>query len=148
MAHATFVSRRDTTFKEFPPASAQLAVILPFFGELTVWIRRPGPSGWQLPESDRRSGETILEVAKRELWTSTRVSAPRLELLGAIRQDHPTPSTSYVYMCETAQLPWASELPEGVHEIGVFRGAPRPLASEWSETVLEYALRARRLGLR
>ena len=148
MAHATFVSRRDTTFKEFPPASAQLAIVLPFFGELTVWIRKPGADGWQLPQSERRSGETILEVAKRELWTSTRVSTARLDLLGAIRQDSPAPSTSYVYMCDSAQLPWAREMPEGVHEIAVFRGAPNPLASEWSETVLEYALRARRLGLR
>ena len=148
MADVTFVSRRDTSFKEFPPASAQLAVVLPFFGNLTVWIRRSGSSGWQLPTSTRRSGETILEVAKRELWSSTRVVTDRLDLLGAVRKDPPAPSTSYVYMCEATSLPWAYEMPEDVDEIAVFGCLPRPLASEWSETVLRYALHARRLGLR
>lgn len=148
MADVTFVSRRDSSFREFPPASAQLAIVLPFFGELTVWIRKPGSPGWQLPSSGRRSGETILEVAKRELWSSARVVTSRLDLLGAIRHDAPKPSTAYVYMCDAQHLPWSYELPEGIEEVGVFRGAPPRIASEWSQTVLDYALRARRLGLR
>ena len=148
MADVTFVSRRDSSFREFPPASAQLAVVLPFYGALTVWIRKPGALGWHFPASSRRSGETIIEVAKRELWESARVVTSRLELLGAIRQDVPKRSTAYVYMCDAAHLPWSYELPEGVDEVGVFKVPPVPMASEWSQTVLEYALRARRLGLR
>ena len=45
MADVVWVSRRDSSFREFPPASAQLAVVLPFFGDLTVWIRKPGAKG-------------------------------------------------------------------------------------------------------
>lgn len=148
MADATFVPRRDSSFREFPPASAQLAVVLPFYGDLTIWIRAPGSAGWHFPTSDRRSGETILEVARRELWDSARVVTARLDLLGAIRQDGPRPSTAYVYMCDTRHLPWAYDAPRSVDEVGVFRAAPAQTASEWSQTVLEYALRARRLGLR
>jgi hypothetical protein len=51
-------------------------------------------------------------------------------------------------MCEVRHLPWAYEIPEDVAEIGVFARTPRPLASEWSEVVLEAAIRARRTGLR
>ena len=148
MADVVWVSRRDNAFKEFPPASAQLAVVLPFYGDLTVWIRKPGQPGWHFPVSSRRSGETIIEVAKRELWESARVVTGKLDLLGAVRQDTPKPSTSYVYMCEAQHLPWSYELPEGVDEIGVFKSTPDPVSSEWQLTVLEYALRARRLGLR
>jgi ADP-ribose pyrophosphatase YjhB (NUDIX family) len=148
MADATFVSRRDTSFREFPPASAQLAVVLPFFGDLAIWIRKAGTGGWQLPASTRRSGETILEVAKRELWSSTRVVTGRLDLLGAVRREPPAPSTAYVYMCDASNLPWAFEMPEGIEEIALFGQLPRNLASSWSETVLRYALHARRLGLR
>jgi len=148
MADATFVSRRDNAFKEYPPASAQLAVIIPFFGDLVVWVRKEQPAGWQFPTSTRRSGETILEVAKRELWDSARIVASKLDLLGAIRSSEPKPSTSYVYMCEVRHVPWAYVIPEDVSEIGVFARTPRPLASEWSEVVLEAALRARRTGLR
>ena len=39
VAEHSFVSRRDNTFREYPPASAQLAMIVPFYGEMTVWIR-------------------------------------------------------------------------------------------------------------
>lgn len=148
MAEVTFVSRRDNAFKEFPPASAQVALVIPFFGDLTVWIRRPDKSGWELPSSTRRSGETIIEVAKRELWESTRLIPARLDLLGAIRQDTPRPVTSYVYMCDVHNLPWSYELPQGVAEVGVFRKDPRPLLTEWMQLVLEAALRARRTGLR
>lgn len=148
MADVTFVSRRDSSFREFPPASAQIAVVLPFYGDLTVWIRKPGTGGWHFPSSARRSGETILEVGKRELWDSARVVAPRLDLLGAIRQDGARPTTAYVYMCEVQHLPWAFELPDGLDEVGVFRTPPPQIASDWSQTVLEHALRARRLGLR
>lgn len=148
MANVTFVSRRDSSFREFPPASAQLAVVLPFFGDLTVWIRKPGANGWHFPASARRSGETILEVAKRELWDSARVVTTRLDLLGAIRQDAPKPSTAYVYMCDAQHLPWLYDLPQGIEEVGVFKGPPPRIASDWSQTVLDYALRARRLGLR
>jgi ADP-ribose pyrophosphatase YjhB (NUDIX family) len=148
MADAAFVSRRDTAFREFPPASAQLAVIIPFYGDLTVWVRKEQGTGWQFPTSTRRSGETILEVAKRELWDSARIVASKLDLLGAIRSTDPKPSTSYVYMCEVRHVPWAYEIPEDVAEIGVFAHTPRPLASDWSEVVLEAAFRARRTGLR
>ena len=148
MADVTFVSRRDSSFREVPPASAQLAVVLPFYGDLTVWIRKPGAKGWHFPVSSRRSGETIIEVAKRELWDSARVVTSKLDLLGAIRQDGPKPSTAYVYMCESSHLPWSYDLPQGVDEIGVFKTPPRQIASDWSQVVLDYAMRARRLGLR
>lgn len=148
MADATFVSRRDTAFREFPPASAQLAVIIPFYGSLTVWVRKDQDAGWQFPTSTRRSGETILEVAKRELWDSVRIVASRLDLLGAIRSTDPKPSTSYVYMCEVRHIPWSYEVPEDVAEIGVFARTPRPLVSDFSQVVLDAALRARRTGLR
>src|SRR3979409_298529 len=85
MADLTFVSRRDSSFKEVPPASAQIAMVLPFFGNLTVWMRTADAGGWHFPTSARRSGETILEVARRELWDSARVIASRLDLLGAVR---------------------------------------------------------------
>jgi len=148
MADVTFVSRRDNAFKGFPPASAQVALVVPFFGDLTVWIRRPDKSGWEFPSSTRRSGETIIEVAKRELWGSTRLIPARLDLLGAVRQELPRPVTSYVYMCDVYDLPWSYELPEGVAEVGAFRTDPRPLLTEWMRTVLDAALRARRTGLR
>jgi len=148
MADVTFVSRRDNAFREFPPASAQVAVVIPFFGDLTVWIRRPDKAGWELPSSMRRSGETIVEVAKRELWESARLVPARLDLLGAVRQEAPRPVTSYVYMCDVHNLPWSYELPQGVAEVGVFRKDPRPLLTEWMELVLGAALRARRTGLR
>ncbi|MBI2773238.1 MAG: NUDIX domain-containing protein [Chloroflexi bacterium] len=148
MADVSFVSRRDTAFKEFPPASAQIALIVPFFGDLTVWIRRPDRAGWEFPSSTRRSGETIIEVAKRELWASARLVPARLDLLGAVRQEGSRPVTSYVYMCDVHNLPWSYELPEGVAEVGVFRSDPKPLLTEWMEMVLAAALRARRTGLR
>src|SRR3979490_490906 len=148
MADATFVSRRDTAFREFPPASAQLAVIIPFYGDLTVWVRKDEATGWQFPTSTRRSGETILEVAKRELWDSARIVASKLDLLGAIRSTDPKPSTSYVYMCEIRHIPWSYEIPEEVAEIGVFTRTPKPPASDFSQVVLDPALRARRTGLR
>ena len=148
VAEHSFVSRRDNTFREYPPASAQLAMIIPFYGELTVWIRKPDAAGWHFPTSGRKAGETILEVAKRELWSSTRVVTGRLDLLGAIRKGPPAPSTAYVYMCEASYLPWAFEMPEGIEEIAVFGELPRPLASDLSEIVFRYALHARRLGLR
>lgn len=148
MDNVTFVSRRDNSFREFPPASAQLAMVLPFFGDLMVWVRKDDTSGWQLPSSQRRSGETILEVAKRELWESARLVATRLDLLGAVRHDLDKPVTSYVYMCDVASLPWNYELPQNVVEIGAFARIPRPLSNEWTRIVLDAALRARRTGLR
>ena len=148
MAEVTFVSRRDSAFREFPPASAQVALVIPFFGDLTVWVRRPDRSGWEFPSSTRRSGETIVEVAKRELWESARLVPARLDLLGAVRQEHPKPVTSYVYMSEVHNLPWAYELPQGVAEVGVFKRHPRPLLTEWTDVILQAALRARRTGLR
>ena len=95
-----------------------------------------------------RSGETILEVAKRELWDSARIVASKLDLLGAVRSSDPKPSTSYVYMCEVRHVPWTYEIPEDVAEIGVFTRTPKPLASDFSQVVLDAALRARRTGLR
>lgn len=148
MADVSFVSRRDSAFREFPPASAQTALVIPFYGDLTVWIRRPDRAGWEFPSSARRSGETIIEVAKREMWSSARLVPARLDLLGAIRQEASKPVTSYVYMSEVHNLPWSYELPEGVAEVGVFRHAPRPLLTEWTDMILQAALRARRTGLR
>ena len=150
MADLTFVSRRDSSFKEFPPASAQIAMVIPFYGDLTVWMRTPDAGGWHFPTSARRSGETILEVARRELWDAGRIVANRLDLLGAIRYELPKPTTAYVYMCELDRLTWWYELPdrEKSAELGVFTKLPRPIASEAVEIVLEAALRARRTGLR
>jgi ADP-ribose pyrophosphatase YjhB (NUDIX family) len=150
VAEHSFVSRRDNTFREYPPASAQLAMIIPFYGELTVWIRKADAAGWHFPTSGRKAGETILEVAKRELWDSARIVPPRLDLLGAIRYQNPKSTTAYVYMCEVSHLSWWYDAPdkEKVAEIGVFRTLPAPLASESVEVVLEAALRARRTGLR
>lgn len=148
MPEVTFVSRRDNAFKEFPPASAQVALVIPFFGDLTVWVRRPDRGGWEFPSSTRRSGETIIEVAKRELWESARLIPARLDLIGAIRQEYPKPVTSYVYMSDVHNLPWSYELPQGVAEVGVFRRNPRPLLTGWTQMILEAALRARRTGLR
>ena len=146
MADLTFVSRRDSSFKEFPPASAQIAMVIPFYGDLTVWVRSPDAGGWHFPTSQRRSGETILEVARRELWDSARIVASRLDLLGAIRYELPKPTTAYVYMCELQHLTWWYEIPEKEKsaEVGVFTRLPRPVASEAVELVLEAALRARR----
>jgi len=150
VAEHTFVSRRDSTFREYPPASAQLAMIVPFYGELTVWVRKADAAGWHLPASGRRAGETILEVAKRELWESARIVAPKLDLLGAVRYVVPKLTTSYVYMCEVSHLSWWYDSPdrEKVAEVGLFRRTPYPLASDSVELVLEAALRARRTGLR
>lgn len=154
MADVTFVSRRDTAFREFPPASAQLAVVIPFYGDLTVWLRMEHETGWQFPTSTRRSGETILEVARRELWDSARLVAGRLDLLGAIRPTQltgatdPKPTTSYVYMCDVRHVPWSYELPQGVEEIGAFARPPRPVAADRYAVVLDAAMRARRTGLR
>ncbi len=148
MASATFVSRRDSAFREFPPASAQTAVILPFYGQLSVWVRRSERSGWHFPESERRAGETILEVAKRELWDSVRLVASRLDLLGAVRHELPKPVNAYIYMCDVEHVPWGYERPDGVVELGLFARKPRPLDAEWIEIVLDAALRARRTGLR
>ena len=148
MADVSFVSRRDTAFKEFPPASAQIALVIPFYGDLTVWICRPDRSGWEFPSSARRSGETIIEVAKREMWESARLVPARLDLIGAVRQDSPRPVTSYVYMSDVHNLPWSYELPQGVAEVGVFKRHPRPLLTEWTDMILQAAIRARRTGLR
>ena len=60
----------------------------------------------------------------------------------------PKPTTAYVYMCDLRTSRGGTTLPEGVDEVGVFKAPPTQMASEWSQTVLDYALRARRLGLR
>src|SRR5437870_7169901 len=101
VAEHSFVSRRDSTFREYPPASAQIAMIVPFYGDLTVWVRKADAAGWHFPSSGRRAGETILEVARRELWDAARIVAPKLDLLGAVRYVLPKQTTSYVYMCES-----------------------------------------------
>ena len=121
-----------------------------FYGELSVWLRTPESDGWHVPRSGRKAAETILEVAKRELWDSTRIIPPRLDLLGAIRYLTPKSTTAYVYMCEVTHLSWWYDPPDKdkVAELGVFRAPPAPIASESVEVVLEAALRARRTGLR
>src|SRR5438552_388578 len=159
VAEHSFVSRRDNTFREFPPASAQLAMVVAFYGDLTVWIRKADAAGWHFPTSGRKSGETILEVAKRELWESARIVPPRLDLLGAMRYagigspGHGVATkntTAYVYMCEVSHLSWWYDAPEKekVTEVGVFRTLPDPIASDSVELVHEAARRARRTGLR
>ena len=127
----TFVSRRDSSFKEFPPASAQIAMVVAFYGDLVLWVRTPDAGGWHFPTSTRRSGETILEVARLELWDAARVVARRLDLLGAIRYELPRPATAYVYMCELDHLAWWHDPPEKekVAEVGVFTRMPSALAS-------------------
>jgi len=150
VAEHSFVSRRDSTFREYPPASAQIAMIVPFYGDLTVWVRKADAAGWHFPASGRRAGETILEVARRELWDAARIIAPKLDLLGAVRYIVPKQTTSYVYMCEVSHLSWWYDSPDKdkVAEIGLFKKTPYPLASDSVELVLEAALRARRTGLR
>lgn len=151
MGGPTFVSRRDSNFRAFPPASAQTAVVIPFFGDLIVWVRKAEEIGWQFPASRRRSGETIVEVARRELWCSTRLIADKMELLGAVREEGATPSTSYIYMCDIHRLPWGYEVPQsddGISELAVFSHVPDQVTSEWSEVLLDTAMRVRRSGLR
>lgn len=128
-------------------------MIVPFYGELTVWIRKTDAAGWHFPTSGRKSGETILEVAKRELWESARIVPPRLDLLGAMRYAAVGTSkntTAYVYMCEVLHLSWWYDSPDKdkVAEVGIFRDFPEPIASESVQVVLEAAIRARRTGLR
>src|SRR2546428_6446415 len=150
MRSTTSPPRRDVPFKDPPRPWAQIAMVPPFYGVPPVWAPPPDAGGWHFPTSARRSGETILEVARRELWDSARIVASRLDLLGAIRYELPKPTTAYVYMCDLQHLTWWYEVPEKEKsaEIGVFTRLPRPLASEAVEIVLEAALRARRTGLR
>ena len=124
VAEHSFVSRRDNTFREYPPASAQLAMIIPFYGELTVWIRKPDSAGWHFPTSGRKDGETILEVAKRELWDSARIVRPS-DLLGAIRYQTQGHDGDYKWK---AAPPVGYDAPERTGpEIGILHaaGAPR-----------------------
>ncbi len=79
-------------------------MIIPFYGELTVWIRKADAAGWHFPTSGRKAGETILEVAKRELWDSARIVPPRLDLLGAIRYQTPKSTTAYAHAAGAASL--------------------------------------------
>jgi hypothetical protein len=51
-------------------------------------------------------------------------------------------------MSDVHNLPWSYELPQGVAEVGVFKRHPRPLLTEWTDMILQAAIRARRTGLR
>ena len=83
----TFISRRDSHFRDYPPASASLAVVVPFFGHLPVWVRPYANRGWQFPAGSRKAGETIGEAAKRLLWDATRLATGRLDLLGCLARN-------------------------------------------------------------
>jgi ADP-ribose pyrophosphatase YjhB (NUDIX family) len=147
-AEVSFISRRESGFREYPPASAESAIVLPFFGDLTVWVRSRGDGGWHFPFGGRRSGETISDVAKRQLWDTTRLVAPRLDLLGCVTQLNGKTRVAYVYTCEVDRLPWGYDRPEDVVEVGVFHSTPKPLDAEWCTRVLAAAQHARRTGLR
>ncbi len=143
----TFISRREAQFRDYPPASAQVAIVIAFFGALVVWIRPYANRGWQFPRGRRRSGETISDAAKRQLWDTTRLAAPRLDLLGCLAKGDPKGRVAYVYTCEVERLPWAYERPEDSVEIGVFTAPPKPNEGDWCTALLEAARRARRTGL-
>src|SRR5437870_3983756 len=140
----TFISRRDSHFREYPPAAANLAVIVPFFGDLAVWVRPYANRGWQFPAGSRKSGETIGEAAKRLLWDTTRLATSRLDLLGCLtRSDNGRARVAYVYSCQSERLAWAYERPVESVEVGVFVQAPKPLEGDWCSTLLEVARKAR-----
>lgn len=141
----TFISRRDSHFREYPPAAANLAVIIPFFGDLPVWVRPHANRGWQFPAGSRRAGETIGEAAKRLLWDSTRLATSRLDLLGCLaRSDSGKPRVAYVYTCQSDRLAWAFEKPVESVEVGVFAAGPKPVEADWCSTLLDVARRARK----
>lgn len=144
---ATFISRRESQFRDYPPTAAQRAVVIAFFGELPIWVRAP-TGGWHFPSGTRRSGETIGDVAKRQLWETTRLVAGRIDLLGCLTRPNGKAKVSYVYMCEVDRLPGWAERPEGMAEVGVFLREPRPVEGDWCTTLLAAAERARRTGLR
>src|SRR2546428_13037333 len=94
-----FISRRDSHFRDFPPASASLAVVVPFFGHLTVWVRPYANRGWQFPAGSRKAGETIGESVKRLLWGETRLATTGLDLLGRLRRQVTCPAgAAYVFV--------------------------------------------------
>lgn len=139
-----FISRRESQFREYPPASAQAAVVIPFFGHLPIWVRAQTDRGWQFPAGQRRSGETIGESAKRQLWETTRLSVPKLELLGCLARGEGHSRVAYVYTCEVGRLPGWAERPEHSVEIGAFLATPRPVEGDWCLTLLDAARKARR----
>ena len=139
-----FISRRESQFREYPPASAQAAVVIPFFGDLSIWVRPQTDRGWRFPAGQRRSGETIGEAAKRQLWETTRLSVPKLELLGCLARGEGRARVAYVYVCEVGRLPLWNERPEHSVEIGAFVRTPKPIEGEWCLTLLDAARRARR----
>lgn len=140
----TFISRRDSHFREFPPASASLAVVVPFFGDLPVWVRPYANRGWQFPAGSRKSGETIGEAAKRLLWDATRLNTGRLDLLGCLaRSDSGRQRVAYVYTCQSERLSWAYERPVDSVEVGVFSRPPKPIEGDWCGTLLDVAKRQR-----
>lgn len=140
------MSRRDSQFREFPPASAQYTVVVPYFGDLAIWVRRFQHRGWQFPVGSRKSGETVSDAAKRQLWDSTRIAAPRLDLLGALTQEGKS-RVAYVYTCAVSRLPWSLERPTDGIEVGVFMKDPRPIDGDWCLMILQAAHRARKSGL-
>lgn len=140
----TFISRRDSHFRDYPPASASLAVIVPFFGELPVWVRPYANRGWQFPAGSRKAGETIGEAAKRLLWDTTRLSTSRLDLLGCLtRDDGGRNKVAYVYACQSMRLSWAYERPVESVEVGVFPLPPKQVEGDWCVTLLDVANRQR-----
>ncbi len=140
----TFISRRDSHFREYPPAAANLAVIVPFFGDLPVWVRPNANRGWQFPAGSRKAGETIGEAAKRLLWDSTRLMASRLDLLGCLaKSNRGRARVAYVYTCQSERLAWADERPVESVEVGVFVMPPKPVDGDWCATLLEVARKSR-----
>ncbi len=140
----TFISRRDSHFRDYPPAAATLAVVVPFFGGLPVWVRPHANRGWRFPAGSRKTGETIGEAAKRLLWDSTRLATSRLDLLGCLaRSDGGRARVAYVYTCHSERLAWAYERPVESVEVGVFMLPPKPVEGEWCATLLEVARKSR-----
>ena len=140
----TFISRRDSHFREYPPASASLAVVVPFFGHLPVWVRPYANRGWQFPAGSRKAGETIGEAAKRLLWDATRLATARLDLLGCLaRNESGRARVAYVYTCQSDRLSWVHERPVESVEVGVFMLPPKPIEADWCVTLLDVAKRQR-----
>ncbi len=134
----TFISRRDSHFRDYPPAAANLAVIVPFFGALPVWVRPQANRGWQFPAGSRKAGETIGEAAKRLLWDTTRLAAARLDLLGCLaRNGEGKARVAYVYTCASDRLAWTYERPSDAVEVGIFVNVPKPVDGDWCATLLE-----------
>ena len=92
MADLTFVSRRDSSFKEFPPASAQIAMVIPFYGDCTVWVRSPDGEDWRrfppiarLVDRGDPANKTS-DIGAMELYAASVIATDPFRLAEALRQ--------------------------------------------------------------